>query len=160
MNLPKNVKLDNFDELILHQIQNNSDQTHAQIGKQIGLSSSAVRRRLQRLKDRGVVECQIAILDPDKFGVTLIIELCFSNETPQMYADFDKQMASLQAVQQSYHVAGDTDYVLVVHGPSLQWYEEWSKRTFMSDPNIRRYSSRVVWSRKKFSPSVTHSQAE
>jgi len=148
------ANLDWFDKLILNQIQQNADRTHAEIGGAVGLSASAVRRRWQRLKDAGVLQSQIAIIDVDPFGVTLIVDLCFSDETPELYAEFDRQMNALDVVQQSYHVAGDTDYVLVVHGPSLQWYEEWSKRIFMSDPYIKRYSSRVVWSRKKFSPAV------
>ncbi len=154
-NATHTANLDKFDKLILGLIQRNVDRTHAEIGKLIGLSASAVRRRLQRLKDANFIETQIAVVDVDKFGVTLIIDLCFVNETPEVYTDFDKHMQSMDAVQQSYHVAGDTDYVLVVHGPSLQWYEEWSKQVLMSDPHIQRYSSRVVWSRKKFSPTVT-----
>lgn len=146
--------LDDFDRKILDEIQHDASRTNAEIGEEVGLSASAVRRRIQRLKKQGVLKTVIGTVDPDRFGVTLIVDLCFSAETPELYDNFDKQIRDLDAVQQSYHVAGDTDYVLVIHGPSVQWYETWSKRILMSNPQIKRFSSRVVWSRKKFDPAV------
>lgn len=148
------VELDKFDCEILNLVQRNAERTHAEIGNQVGLSTSAVRRRIQRLKDAAILGPEIALVDVDQFGVTLVVDVTFNAETPELYAAFDQLMTELSEVQQSYHVAGDTDYVLVVHAPSLQWYEEWSKQTLMSHPDIKRASSRVVWSRKKFVPSV------
>lgn len=146
--------LDDFDRRILSEVQQNANRTNAEIGNVVGLSASAVRRRLQRLKKHGIIQAIVGTVDPDQFGVTLIVDLCFSAETPELYDAFDEQIRGLDAVQQSYHVAGDTDYVLVIHGPSVQWYENWSKQVLMSNPHIKRYSSRVVWSRKKFEPAV------
>jgi len=148
------IKLDDFDRQILNLIQGNADRTHAEIGAEIGLSSSAVRRRIRLLKESELIESQIVILDADELGVTIIVDVSFENETPKIYSDFEEQMIAIDVVQQCYHVAGDTDFILVVHCPNLQWYEQWSKDKLMTNVNIRRYSSRVVWARKKFSPMV------
>ncbi len=147
--------LDDLDVKILGVVQKKSNQTHAQIGAIVGLSSSAVRRRLERLKRDDVIQAEIMIVDADRFGVTIIADVEFQYETPEIYKDFEKQMDAETAVQQCYYVAGDTDYLVVIHGRSLKWYEEWSRDVFMANPNIRRYSSRVVWSRKKFAPEVS-----
>ncbi|MEO0440937.1 MAG: Lrp/AsnC family transcriptional regulator [Pseudomonadota bacterium] len=153
-------QLDVFDHRILSLVQNNSDATHSEIGALVGLSGSAVRRRLKRMKGLGVIQKSIAVLDPDQFGVTVIVELNFKNETPQIYEDFDRQMLLTPEVQQSYYVAGSSDYMLVVHAPTLQRYEEWAKSALMSNENIERYNTRVVWSRKKFGPFIKFPERE
>ena len=146
--------LDDFDRRILNLAQANNQRTHADIGNEIGLSTSSVRRRLARLRADGIIVRDAARLDADAHGVTLIVSVSFREEAPQTYSAFDTQMRSEAPVKQSYHVAGDEDYILIVHGPSLKWYEEWSKRVLMSNAAIRRYSSTVVWTCKKFETAI------
>lgn len=152
--MAKKATLDDFDRSILRVVQRDNQLTNAEIGERIGLSTSSVRRRLARLREEGVVAADVTRLHPDEFGVTLIVTISFATETPEDYAAFDDHMRSLAPVKQSYHIAGDDDYMLIVHGPSPQWYEEWAKQTLMSNPIIRRYSTRVVWSCKKFDTAL------
>lgn len=152
--------LDRFDHAILAEVQNDNQLTHAEIGARVGLSTSAVRRRLKALNASGVILNNVALLDPDMFGVTLIVEIAFLEERPGHYDAFNQKMQALPNVLQSYSVAGQSDYILIVLGPSLQWYEKWSTETFMGDPNIRRASTRVAWSCKKNMPFITTDQAQ
>ncbi len=152
--MTKLTGLDDFDHKILGLIQQNNLLTHGEIGEEIGLSASAVRRRLGELRKRGVVVADVARLHPDDFGVTLIVTVSFGEESPATYDEFDRQMRDLAPVKQSYHVAGSNDYVVIVHGPSLQWFERWGRDVFMSNPSIRRYSTTVVWSCKKFETAI------
>jgi len=150
--------LDQFDLKILNVIQTDNRLSHADIGRQVGLSTSAIRRRIRTMTDNGTIIANIALVEPELFGVTLIMELAFLTETPESYRDFDALIAESLYIQQGYHVAGDIDYVLIVHGPSLRWYEEWVSEYFTSDRNIKRVSTRVVWSRRKFDPSISVTQ--
>ncbi|MEM7707241.1 MAG: Lrp/AsnC family transcriptional regulator [Pseudomonadota bacterium] len=152
--MAKIADMDDFDHKILSLIQQNNLLTHNQIGEHIGLSPSAVRRRLGELRKRGVVIADVARVHPDDFGVTLIVTVSFGEETPATYDEFDRQMRDLAPVKQSYHVAGSNDYVVIVHGPSLRWFEQWGRDVFMSNPAIRRYSTSVVWSCKKFETAI------
>lgn len=144
------AELDDLDRRILGVVQRDNQLTNAEIGERIGLSTSSVRRRLAQMRESGVIIADVARLHPDDVGVTLIVTISFATETPEDYAAFDKQMQALPPVQQSYHIAGENDYILIVHGPNLQWYEDWAKDALMSNPIIRRYSTQVVWSCKKF----------
>lgn len=146
--------LDSFDLRILDIVQRDASLTHHEIGEKVGLSASAVRRRLTALRSNGVICADVSLLDPNRSGVILIVMLSFGEESPEIYDAFDQQMRSLPEVKQSYHVAGVNDYTLVVHGPSLQWYEDWSKATLMNNPAIRRYETMVVWSCKKFETAL------
>lgn len=148
------AKLDEFDKRIIACVQADNQLSHAKIGDRVGLSASAVRRRLADMHDKNVIHKDMALVHPDFHGVTLIVTIVFGDETPDIYEAFNAQMGEAPEVQQSYHIAGDEDYILIVHGPNLKWYEEWSKATFMTNPAIRRYSTRVVWSCKKYDPAI------
>lgn len=147
--------LDEFDKAILRIVQDNNQFTHAQIGQQVGLSVSAIRRRLAVMRDTGIIDRDVSLLKSDAFGVTLIVSVSFAVDTPDGYLAFDDEMAHLPNVKQSYHVSGATDYVLIVQGPSLSWFETWAKQHLMSNEAIQRHDTAVVWSRKKFETSVT-----
>ncbi|MCQ8186590.1 Lrp/AsnC family transcriptional regulator [Parvularcula maris] len=148
------AELDRFDRAILRILQRDNQRSHEAIGRAVGLSGSAVRRRIVRLREEGVIARDVSLLDPVGWGVRLIVTLTFGEETVEAYEALDEQMAAEPHVMQSYHVAGTEDYVLIVHGPNLPWYEAWSKDTFMTNPAIRRYETKVVWSCKKFETSV------
>lgn len=146
--------LDPFDRQILNLVQHNNQMTHSAIGDRIGLSSSAVRRRLKQLRDSGVIDRDVALLNSTGIGVRLVVTISFQNESIDIFDAFDRQMRELPEVLQSYHISGSVDYIVIVQGPSVDWYEDWGKQVFMSNPNIRRYDTHVVWSCKKFETAV------
>lgn len=146
--------LDDFDRRILGLVQQDNQMTHAMLGERVGLSPSAVRRRLKAMRDRGVIAKDVSILKQDDIGVRLIVSLSFQNESPEAFDAFDRQIGETPEILQGYHVSGSVDYILIVQGPSLSWYEEWGKQAFMSNPDIRRYDTQVVWSCKKFETAV------
>lgn len=150
-----NVELDDFDRAILQLVQHNNQSSHSFIGEHVGLSASAVRRRLQQLREGGVICQDVALVNAPNPSVTFIVTLSFASESIQLYQAFNKQMDTLEPVKQSYHVAGSEDYVVIVQGPSLKWYEQWSQDIFMRNAQIRRYDTKVVWSCKKFCTTVT-----
>lgn len=146
--------LDEFDRRILKIVQCDNQRTHADIGTEIGLSASAVRRRLRVLRDSGVIEKDVALLDTGGMGVRLVVIIAFHKESIETFDAFDEQIRTTPEILQGYHVSGSFDYVLIVQGPNLEWYEDWGKQAFMSNPNIRRYDSHVVWSCKKFETAI------
>lgn len=154
MNNLDNSPLDKADRAILRIVQGDNQTTHAAIGEHIGLSTSAVRRRLAALRDNGYILKDVSILRPDTFGVTLIVHISFGEDTPEGYNNFDTHIANLPNVKQSYHVSGPTDYILIVQGPNLQWYEAWAKDNIMTLPSIKRHDTSVVWSCKKFETAI------
>ena len=148
------ANLDRADRDILRIVQKDNQLTHAAIGEEIGLSMSAVRRRLVALRDGGLISKDVSIINADSVGVTLIVQVSFGEDTCEGYQEFDAHIAKLPNVKQSYHVSGATDYVLIVQGPSLQWYEAWAKDSLMSIPAIQRHDTSVVWSCKKFETAI------
>lgn len=151
---PQITDIDDFDRQVLRIVQRDNQRTHADIGEVVGLSASAVRRRLKLLRESGFIEKDVALLRPDGIGVRLIVMIAFNKESIETFDSFDEQIHTTPEILQGYHISGSTDYCLVIQGPSLEWYEDWGKQAFMSNPDIRRYDSYVVWSCKKFETAI------
>lgn len=61
------VPLDDVSKAIIEQLQQDGRRAYAAIGKAVGLSEAAVRQRVQRLLDAGVMQI-VAVTDPLQVG--------------------------------------------------------------------------------------------
>ncbi len=61
------VRLDDVSKAIIEQLQEDGRQAYATIAKRVGLSEAAVRQRVQRLLDAGVMQI-VAVTDPLQVG--------------------------------------------------------------------------------------------
>jgi Lrp/AsnC family transcriptional regulator, regulator for asnA, asnC and gidA len=61
------VVLDDVSKAIIEQLQEDGRRAYAAIGKAVGLSEAAVRQRVQRLLDAGVMQI-VAVTDPLQVG--------------------------------------------------------------------------------------------
>ena len=64
---PKPPVLDNVSKAIIEQLQSDGRRSYAEIGKAVGLSEAAVRQRVQKLQDSGVMQV-VAVTDPMQLG--------------------------------------------------------------------------------------------
>jgi Lrp/AsnC family transcriptional regulator, regulator for asnA, asnC and gidA len=64
---PSGVVLDDISKQIIEQLQEDGRRSYAAIGKAVGLSEAAVRQRVQRLQDVGVMQI-VAVTDPLTLG--------------------------------------------------------------------------------------------
>src|SRR6478735_761894 len=63
----KPVQLDDVSKKIIEQLQTDGRRSYAEIGKAVGLSEAAVRQRVQKLTDSGVMQV-VAVTDPMQLG--------------------------------------------------------------------------------------------
>ena len=61
--------LDDVSKAIIEQLQQDGRRPYAAIGKAVGLSEAAVRQRVQRLQEAGVMQI-VAVTDPMQMGFT------------------------------------------------------------------------------------------
>lgn len=148
--------LDAFDIHILDLVQENARLTTAEIGAEVGLSASAVQRRLKQLRESGVIEAEIAVIAPEAVGrtVTLIVEVELASESPTVTTSFRQAMRDWPDVMQCYCVTGPSDYILIVTAPDVAAYEQAAEQHLMANPHVRRHTTRVVLGRIKVGLSV------
>ena len=138
--------LDRFDLAILDILQADNTTPQRAIAQAVNLSAPAVQRRIQRLKDSGVIRANVAVLDPVKVGkpLTIVLEVHLDNERPDRTAPLRERIAAEDAVQQCYNVTGEADYLLVVNVASLADYEALTQRLLEGDDNVRRFRTSVA----------------
>jgi Lrp/AsnC family leucine-responsive transcriptional regulator len=63
--------LDKLDKAILRRLQENGRETYDVVGEQVGLSPSAVLRRVKRLEEAGIISRYVALVPPEAVGLGL-----------------------------------------------------------------------------------------
>jgi Lrp/AsnC family transcriptional regulator for asnA, asnC and gidA len=102
----KAIQLDDVSKAIIEQLQSDGRRSYAEIGKAVGLSEAAVRQRVQKLTDSGVMQV-VAVTDPMQLGFyrQAMIGLRVSGDTT-VVAD---ELGKLDAVDYVVLTAGSFD---------------------------------------------------
>ena len=110
------MELDRFDRQLLNLVQEDAAQTAERLAEQIGLSPSAIQRRLKRLREEGVIAREIAIVDSKSVGspTSFIVSLQVERERPELLAQLRQWLAAQPHIQQVFYVTGEADFILVV----------------------------------------------
>jgi DNA-binding Lrp family transcriptional regulator len=139
------VRLDDLDRKILDQLERDGRATLADVGSAVGLSPSAVRRRVDRLHETGVIIGYTAVVDPQALGDRLeaFIELyCADTVAPN---DLLSSVAGLPAVIAAHTVAGDADAVVRVRVEGIEELERVIE-VLRRDPKVMRTRTMVALS--------------
>jgi len=152
-----NADLDAFDLAILNLVQEDNQLNSHQIGEKVGLSPSAVQRRLRNLRETGVIIADVSLIAPAVAGnrVTIIVEVSLEHEQLQQRQDFERSVKKLPEVVQCYYVTGNSDYVLILNMKSMEEYSQFTDEVFSSNPNVKQFQTTVVMKPIKFTTRVS-----
>lgn len=105
------VQLDEMSKAIIEKLQQDGRRSYAGIGKSVGLSEAAVRQRVQRLVDSGVMQI-VAVTDPMQIGFTrqAMIGIRCQGDTTKVA----EQLAMVEAVAYVVLTAGTFDIIAEV----------------------------------------------
>lgn len=142
------MELDQFDRQLLNLIQKDAGQTAEQLAEQVGLSPSAIQRRIRRMREQGVIVRDVAIVDPRKVGrpTFFVVSLQVERERPELLAQLREWLASQEQVQQAFYVTGETDFVVVITAPDTETYDALMSRLVTENPNVKRFTTNVALS--------------
>lgn len=124
------MKLDSIDLRILDILQQDATQQVADIAAQVGLSTTPCWRRIQRLKEAGVITRQVALLDAQKVnvGVTVFVSVRTNQHSQAWFDTFKATVQAIPEVVEFYRMSGDVDYLLRVVVPDIAAYDRVYKR--------------------------------
>lgn len=150
------LNLDAIDRRLLDALQRDASRTNQQLAADLHLSPPTCLRRVQRLRQSGLIAQQVALLDADRLGATLtaIVEISLDRQDEQSLAAFEARVAPDEAVQQCYRVSPGPDFVLIVTVRDMPAYQALAQRLFTSDANVRNVKAFFSVRRAKFEPRV------
>jgi Lrp/AsnC family transcriptional regulator, leucine-responsive regulatory protein len=143
--------LDEFDRKLLSLVQHNNRLTAQELGDTVGLSPSAVQRRLTRLRDQRVIEADVSVISPAVMGlsITCVVDVVLTDGGGRSLEKFKATMRTCEQVSQCYYVTGTYDFVLLVSARDMTDYERFTKEWLMDNPNVKHFYTHVVMDRVK-----------
>lgn len=112
------------DRRIIDLLRSDGRMSYTDLGKAIGLSTSAVHQRVRRLEERGVISGYSAVIDPAALGTPLTAFVSVAPLDPRDPDDIPDRLRGIGAIDACYSVAGDTNYLLRVRVKTPQDLEE------------------------------------
>ncbi|MGX7824176.1 Lrp/AsnC family transcriptional regulator [Actinokineospora sp. 24-640] len=106
--------MDSVDRRIIAALRTNGRVTYADLGRQVGLSASAVHERVGKLESSGVITGYHAVVDPRAIGlgVTALVSIHPTDTADD--EDVADALAGLAEIESCYRVAGDEAFVVKV----------------------------------------------
>ena len=152
--------IDKLDKAILRRLQANGRETYDVIGEQVGLSPSAVLRRVKRLEENGVIDRYVALVQPESVGLGLT---AYINVRLEKYTETSKRnpmdlfRASVQTwpeVVECVSLTGEMDYLLRVVVADMQHYSRFIMDTLLKHPSVQDCKTSFVMDRVKVTTAV------
>ncbi|WP_313028825.1 Lrp/AsnC family transcriptional regulator [Massilia alkalitolerans] len=148
--------LDELDRRILNTLQADASHTNAELAELVHVSPPTCLRRVKQLTDSGVIERQVAIVDPGKVGARLsaIVEITLDVQAAERMDEFEALVAQDAAVLQCYRVTPGPDFVLIVQVADMPAYHALAHRLFTAHANVRNVKAYFSTHRSKFDTRI------
>lgn len=145
------MELDAIDRRILREMQRNNRLSSDQLGEIVGLSATACQRRLKRLRAEKVIEADVSIVSPRAAGrpLTTLVQVSLERERADIIDRFKASIRATPEIMTGYYVTGDADFVLVVTAQSMEDFEQFTRRFFYENQDIKGFKTMVVIDRVK-----------
>lgn len=154
------IQLDQADRRILRALQAEGRATYDALAEQVGLSPSAVLRRVRRLEEAGVIAAYVALVPPERVGLSLT---AYINVRLEKHLEVHKRSpmdlfrAAVQAwpeVVECAALTGETDYLLRAVFGDMQHYSRFVLETLLRHPSVADCRTSFVLDRVKAITSV------
>jgi Lrp/AsnC family transcriptional regulator len=155
------VKLGSIDCKLIEILQVDAETPIADMAARVGLSATPCWRRVQRLKEMGVITRHVALVDAAKVnvGVTVFVSVRTSTHTEEWFERFRATVQAIPEVVEFYRMSGDVDYLLRVVVPDIAAYGKVYKR-LIAGTQLFDVSSSFAMEELKFTTALPLSYVE
>lgn len=124
------MPLDAIDKQLLAHLQQDSKRTNKELSLKLNLSVTAVFERIKKLERHGVIRRYVALIDPEKvnLGVIVFCHVKLEKHAKGAITHFEAEVKKLSEVLECFHVSGEYDYLLKVIVKDMEHF-----RKFMVD---------------------------
>tara|TARA_B100000902_G_scaffold393390_1_gene447523 strand:- start:18 stop:524 length:507 start_codon:yes stop_codon:yes gene_type:complete len=139
--LLKNI--DVFDRKILRIIQKNGRISNSDLADEVGLSTSACHRRLQRLFDDSIISEVVALVSEKaiKLNLTVFVEIKLLRQVDEVLEEFERAVCLIPEVLECNLMAGSADYLLKVVVGDAEDFERIHRKYLSRLPNVSNMMS-------------------
>ncbi len=152
--------LDELGLSLLAELQLDASRSNQALADRLGVSPATTLRRVRRLVELGVIERQVALLQPERLaaalghGLSALVEVSLDRQGAEHLDAFESRAVAEAAVQQCWRVSPGPDFVLVVAVRDMPAYQALAQRLFTQDANVRNVRAFFSVKRAKFEPAL------
>ncbi|WIF67354.1 Lrp/AsnC family transcriptional regulator [Metapseudomonas otitidis] len=145
------LEMDAYDRRILDLLQEDAGLSTAEIAERVGLSQSPCWRRIQRLKEEGVIRRQVTLLDRRKIGLNaqIFAQVKLNAHGRSNLTEFAEAMRGFPEVLECHVLMGAVDFMLRIVTRDIEAYERFFFEKLSMVPGIQEVNSIVALSEIK-----------
>jgi Lrp/AsnC family transcriptional regulator len=150
------MNLSRSDRRLLNELQRDTTRNQSELAELVGMSRTSCWRRIREFEEAGLIERQVALLDPKiaGFNIQVLLLVAMTEHTDENRQSFERHVSLLPQVTECFSVSGDRDYVLHVVVQDMDTYNEFLNAEVLKHPAVRSASSTFVLRRVKYSTEL------
>jgi len=131
------------DERLLRELQSDSSRSIAELAECVGMSSSAVHRRIRALEAEGAILGYTARLDARALGLHMqvFVEISLSNQSQEAMDRFEAAALRFEEVLSCHLLSGDADYMLRIAATDLDHFDRIHREALAKLPGVASMKS-------------------
>ncbi|TDY20839.1 AsnC family transcriptional regulator [Paraburkholderia sp. BL6665CI2N2] len=140
------VELDRVDRAILKLLQRDASMSNVALAAKVNLSAPACLRRVERLKQAGLIRGIVALLEPKKLnaGMMIIIGVVLDRSTPESFAAFEKAAQKVSGCMECHIVTGEFDCFMLVRTRDSESFNRLHAEQLLYLPGVRQVRTFMV----------------
>ena len=150
------MDLSRTDRRLLKELQEDATRNQSELAELVGMSRTSCWRRIRDFEEAGLIERQVAILNPKiaGFNIQVLLLVAMTEHTDENRQSFERHVSLLPHVTECFSVSGDRDYVLHVVVQDMDTYNEFLNSQVLKHPAVRSASSTFVLRRVKYTTEL------
>ncbi|GJH25809.1 Lrp/AsnC family transcriptional regulator [Caballeronia novacaledonica] len=143
---PAGVQTDRVDRAILRQLQRDASISNVALAEKVNLSPPACLRRVERLRETGLIRATVALLDPKALdaGMLVLIGVILDRSTPDSFADFEKAAQKVPGCMECHVVTGEFDFFMLIRTRDSESFNRLHAEKLLYLPGVRQIRTFVV----------------
>lgn len=140
------IDLDSFDRRLLALVRENNLEPARVLAEKVGLSLSAVLRRLRRLREEKVIVADIAVVNPALTGSALTMHVLVQMQQagPQTMDNFARDIVRHPEITAAWDVTGDDDFLLKIQVGTMEEYDSFVRRALSEDKGVHSFTTLIA----------------
>ena len=150
------MELSRQDRRLLNELQRDTTRNQSELAELVGMSRTSCWRRIREFEEAGLIEGQVALLNPKAagFNIQVLLLVAMTEHTDENRHGFERHVALLPEVTECFSVSGDRDYVLHVVVKDMDSYTDFLNGQILKHPAVRSASSTFVLRRVKYTTEL------
>jgi len=150
------MDLNRTDRRLLAELQKNSNRNQSELAALVGMSRTSCWRRIRDFEDAGLIDRQVALLNPKMvgFNIQVLLLVAMKEHTDRNRENFERHVSLLPEVTECFSVSGDRDYLLHVVATDMDSYNDFLNAEVLRHEAVQSASSTFVLRRVKYTTEL------